>query len=212
MSFNFIIFDLDGTLIDSKKDICDAVKFSLEVFGVEPPSDDIIYEFTGDGVRPLIEKVIKDKFLANWAMEVLLWWYDANLLRTTKLFDGIEGVLKTLKKEGKKMIVVSNKRQSFSEKILEGLGVSWLFDGIFGWDSFGVRKPDSKIVVKLRNLFNFSEETLIVGDSPHDVKLGKGYGMRTCVVLWGFRVKYALPLKPDYTVKVPEELLEIILK
>ena len=132
-----IIFDLDGTLIDSKKDIAYAVNETLKKMGMAPLPEEEVYGYVGNGVRPLIEQTIKNNGMEaglSTAIEHFRELYIKHLLDTTIMFDGILEVLEHFRTD-KKMAVASNKPYRYVEKILDGLGMTGYFSSVKGGDN-----------------------------------------------------------------------------
>lgn len=208
-----IIWDLDGTLIDSKKDIAFAVNETLERIDHPPISDEEIYSYVGNGVRPLIERAVAATGGGN-AFDVAIKHfqeiYMAHLLDTTILFDGILDVLRYF--ENKKMAVASNKPYKYVTKILEGLRVADLFISVKGGDSLPTRKPDPEMInVILREAGTGANNAVFVGDSAVDILTGKNAGVRTIGVSYGFRpLAELIKSAPDLLVPTPEDLKRAI--
>ncbi|MBI5637197.1 MAG: HAD-IA family hydrolase [Nitrospinae bacterium] len=208
-----IIWDLDGTLIDSKKDIAYAVNETLERIDHPPISDEEIYSYVGNGVRPLIERAVAATGGGNsldTAIRHFQEIYLAHLLDTTILFDGILDVLRHF--ENKKMAVASNKPYKYVVKILEGLHVADLFMSVKGGDSLPTRKPDPEMLnVILREAGIGANNAVFVGDSAVDIQTGKNAGVRTIGVSYGFRPMAELIASgPNLLVPTPEDLKRVI--
>jgi phosphoglycolate phosphatase len=190
---DLFLFDLDGTLIDSKRDIAASVNFTMTKLGLPRLADDLIYSFVGNGVTPLIRKTVEAAGGAPFdqAMAVFLAHYDQHLLDTTETFPGIRETLKHFK--DKKKIVVTNKSQAFSEKILKGLGLAPSFDGVFGGDTEFPKKPAPDVVHHLLKTYGVTpRHAVIIGDSRVDMETGKNAGIWTCGVTYGFRPRREL--------------------
>ena len=205
------LFDLDGTLIDSKRDIANSVHHTMKMLGLPAIDDDVIYSFVGNGVTPLIQKSVEVSGGHSFekALEIFKAHYDQHLLDTTKLFDGVEEVLEYFHKIPK--VVITNKSQGYSEKILKGLGVMKYFEGVYGGDTSFPKKPNPALVHHLLKEFGVSpKETAIIGDGRVDIETGKNAGILTCGVTYGFR-----PLKEiqesgcDFLIYSPKEILEL---
>ena len=212
---DLFIFDLDGTLIDSKRDIANSVHYTMNVLGLPPIDDEIIYSFVGNGVTPLIQNAI-DATLGKpgeldfyEALTIFRAHYDAHCLDTTETFPGVREVLK--KFEDRPKVVLTNKSQGFSEKILNGLGLTPLFKGLYGGDTHFPKKPDPAVVRHLLQEFKTApNQAVIVGDSRVDVETGKNAGIRTCGAAYGFRPRRELEESGcDDLIESPEDLLKI---
>jgi len=208
-----IVFDLDGTLIDSKRDIAYAVNATLARINHPPLTDELIYQYVGNGVRPLIEKAVAATGGGNsldTAIKHFQEIYIAHLLDTTVLFDGIAGVLEHFK--GKKMAVASNKPHRYVVKILDGLDVSRYFVSVKGGDSVVEKKPHRMMLdVILQEAKAGATQTVFVGDSAVDMMTGKNAGIRTIGVTYGFRPeREILDSAPDAIIGAPEDLVGLI--
>ncbi len=213
LNAELIIWDLDGTLIDSKKDIAYAVNETLERIGHPPLSDEEIYSYVGNGVRPLIERAVAATGGGNSLHTAIGHFQDiylAHLLDTTILFDGILEVLRHF--ENKKMAVASNKPYKYVTKILDGLHVADLFMSVKGGDSLPTRKPDPEMInVILREAETGPNNAVFIGDSAVDIQTGKNACVRTIGVSYGFRpVTELIKSGPDLLVPTPLDLKNVI--
>lgn len=215
---DLFLFDLDGTLIDSKKDIASSVHYTMDVLGLPPIDDETIYSFVGNGVTPLIQKSVEtsigsaeggEKITFEKALAIFKKHYDEHCLDTTQPFPGILDVLRHFKKTPK--VVITNKSQGFSEKILDGLGLTSLFKGLYGSDTEFPKKPDPAVVHHLLQRFKARPEaTVIVGDSRIDMETGRNAGILTCGVTYGFRPREELEeAGSDYLIERPTDLFNL---
>ncbi|MBI3541260.1 MAG: HAD family hydrolase [Deltaproteobacteria bacterium] len=210
---DLILWDLDGTLIDSKRDITNSVHYTLKTLGLPQISDELIYSFVGNGVTPLIQQSVSQPGGPTFkeALEIFMKHYDDHCLDTTLSFPGI---LKVLNQLSQPMVVITNKSQGFSEKIIRGLGLDRYFKGIYGGDTSFPKKPDPTIVYHLLEKFGASpKKTVIIGDSRVDMETGKNAGILTCGVTYGFRPRSELEeVGCDYLAETPENLAEVLNK
>jgi len=212
---DLIIFDLDGTLIDSKKDIADAVNSTLVGMGLEEMALEALYHYVGNGVRPVIEKSMIDSNQAERLPEAIKHFQDTYieiLLDTTVMFEGIGEVLDHFASKGKKMTVASNKPYRYVDKIIKGLDMSRYFLSVLGGDSLHTSKPDPEMLVESMKEAGVGREgSIMVGDSRVDIKAGINTGIRTIGVAYGFREREELvDAKPDVIIETPLELKEVI--
>jgi len=192
------IFDLDGTLIDSKLDIAKAVNLTLARMNLTSLEVSRILCFVGDGMRVLIERVLqearKSKPTSRQAAEATDLFreeYAQHLLDSTRLYEGVAETLDRL--DWACLGVASNKPEDFSRRILSGLGLGSRFDIVLGGDSTPQRKPDPDPLLKVMAFCNVqSSETVMVGDSPTDILAGKAAGTFTCGISWGYRSREEL--------------------
>ncbi len=210
---DLIVWDLDGTLIDSKKDIAYAVNETLARINHPPLDNEEIYRYVGNGVRPLIERAVAATGGGN-SLEVALTRfreiYLAHLLDTTILFDGMLDVLHHF--EGKKMAVATNKPHRWAQKILEGLRVDGFFMSVKGGDSLPTHKPDPAMLNAIMHEAGLPpERTILVGDSAVDMATGRNAGVRTIGVSYGFRpVAELIESAPDLLIHTVADLKRAI--
>ncbi len=186
------LFDLDGTLIDSKADISKSVNIALDRLHLPTVAVSRIAGFVGEGVRKLIQRALRESTGAEpapaqieEAIPVYLEEYERHLLDSTKLYPGIREALNAL--WWADCAVITNKPENFSRTILQHLGIADRFCDILGGDRMDERKPDP---APLRWVMNkrhaVPSETAMVGDSRVDIQAGKAAGAMTCGVLGGF--------------------------
>jgi phosphoglycolate phosphatase len=191
--FSLFIFDLDGTLINSKADIAYSMNLALAGMGMQPLPVERVAEFIGDGMQILVERALRettgsrpDPLKVRNCMELFKKEYGQHLLDQTRLYPQVVESLDLL--SWAKLAVVSNKPEKFSKQILEGLGIAARFGAIIGGDTTGTRKPDPAGIFKAIELCGgMPSESLMVGDSPVDIAAGKAAGTFTCGVAGGFR-------------------------
>ena len=195
MVFNCLLFDLDGTLIDSRDDLADSVNLMLSELNLVNLPNETIYNFIGEGVFNLINRSISaslnkesDVEFSNHGVEIFRQIYAENCLIKTKLYEGVKETLNKLSDFPK--AVVTNKPHGFSVKILESLGISQHFSLIVGGDSLPERKPSPiPLLFAVENLVISAEESLMIGDSWVDIQAGKNANIKTCGCIYGFRGK-----------------------
>lgn len=193
MTVKCLLFDLDGTLIDSRDDLADSVNLTLSELDLENLPSEIVYNFIGEGVFNLIDRSISASLkqasteeFSNRGVEIFRGIYNENCLVKTKLYDGVKETLAELKDF--KKAVITNKPHDFSEKILGELGILQYFQFVAGGDSFPERKPNAMPLLKTAEMLGFSPaECLMIGDSRVDIEAGKNAGMKTCGCVFGFR-------------------------
>ncbi len=209
-----LLFDLDGTLIDSRADLTSAVNCALQAAGRPPKSQDEVVPHVGNGLQILLKQVLGPS--ANGALklatEAFIAYYDAHCVDETTLYDGVLDGLNDLKTSAR-FAVVTNKPAGFAKKIIERLDLSPLLPVVIGGDSLAERKPHPAPFLKaLHDLGGEAASALVVGDGPQDVKGGQAAGLKTCVAQYGYGYAPSLlELKPDYTIKAFKELKEIVL-
>lgn len=192
---DLIIFDLDGTLIDSSEDIAWAANKTLEFFGYSEMETDRIKEHIGWGIKPLLEKLMPNEGLVRImeAREKFLEFYGSHLMVSTYLYPGVRETIKYLSLLDKKMAIVTNKPVRLTEMILKELGLTDCFRMVLGGDSLSNRKPHPEPVEKTVEALGAEPgRTVVVGDSPVDCEAGKAAGTSTIGVSYGFRGKEEL--------------------
>lgn len=188
-----IIFDLDGTLIDSSKDIAWAVNKTLRQMGFEELSYQAIKERIGWGVKMLLEKALPNEKhnLVKEAREIFMGYYSGHLLVKTKLYPNVADVLRHFK--NKKLAVATNKPLNLTQKILDGLNISDYFKKVVGGDDVQNKKPAPEAIeIILRELNALPKETVFVGDSMIDIEAGKKAEVITIGAAYGFRGRQEL--------------------
>lgn len=211
---DLIIFDLDGTLIDSKKDIALAVNLTLQRMDLMPLTDEVIYGYVGNGVRPLIEETLKRRGRAvetETAIKYFQKFYKTHLLDSTVMFGGVPEVLQIFSQQ-KKMAVASNKPYRYVKKILDGLDMTRFFASIKGGDSVEVKKPAPDMLnVIMEETSTSKEKAVFIGDSGIDIQTGKNAGVKTIGATYGFRSAVeVMESSPDVLISSPYELEGIV--
>jgi len=209
-----LIFDLDGTLIDSRLDLVHSVNAMLRNFGRPELADEIIATYVGDGAPMLVRRALGDPedeaLLAN-GLEYFLSYYREHKLDFTHVYDGVKEMLSAIENSNhgsrRRMAVLSNKPVNPSRAIVEALGLKPFFAAVYGGNSFTTKKPDPLgAETILKELGGTPEETLIVGDSAHDILTGRNAGLWTCGVTYGFAPQTLEEAPPDVIVDSPQDL------
>ena len=205
---DLIIFDLDGTLIDSKDDIAMCVNYTLKDLGLPTKEPKVIYGYVGDGVRRLLQQAVGEGNQEQFkkAMKIFRDHYLAHLLDATRFYPGVEDVLDHFK--DKKKAVVTNKPIEYTEKIIDGLKVRDRFDLIVGGDGMNNLKPHPEMLHRvLEELKVRKDRVVMVGDGINDVLAARAAGIPVCAVGYGLgdlgRLKKA---EPDFFCERIEEL------
>jgi phosphoglycolate phosphatase len=213
-----LIFDLDGTLIDSRLDLVHSVNATLRHMKRPELPDDVIASYVGDGAPALIGRALgseaNDENLVRSGLEYFLGYYREHKLDHTHLYDGVLETLATLQNSSngrpRQMAVLSNKPVNPSRAIVEALGLGKFFSRVYGGNSFATKKPDPEgAQTILREMATGPMETLIVGDSGVDILTGRNAGTWTCGVTYGFAPHTLSDARPDVTVDTPSELAEM---
>lgn len=211
VSIDLMVFDLDGTLINSGLDIANSVNHCLKSLDMDTLDTARIISYVGDGVQTLIERALgpENRHLAGRALEIFSSHYAGHMLDTTEPYPGIRDVLEGF--GGKKKIVVTNKRQAFTDSIVQALGIAHYFEEIIGADRTPFRKPDERLLLPLLEKYRpHSDKTVVIGDGVNDVLLAKNCHVASCAFLNGLTDrKNLMALEPDLTYEDPRELLKM---
>ena len=193
------IFDLDGTLIDSKLDLALAVNAALAHLGRPELDHETIYSFVGNGAPVLVRRALGDGATdaeCDTALAFFLSYYRAHMLDNTRPYPGVVEGLALL--SAHPMAVLTNKPVNFSRGILDGLGLSEFFRVIYGGNSFEKKKPDPYgVEVILRDLGAHPPEAMLIGDSDVDVKTARNAGIWAAGVSYGIGVHTLAAHPPD---------------
>lgn len=206
-----LFFDLDGTLIDSRRDIATALNRLRSELELPPLALDQVVTMVGEGAKVLVRRA-----LADWheepdreLLDRYLGYYEEVCLDTTAAYPGIEEMLAALSARYP-MAVLSNKGERLSVEILEGLDLAWRFKEILGGDSLPTRKPSPAGLHALADRLDVPVERLmLIGDSRIDAETARNAGCAFALVEWGFlRSLGADGLDADLLVSTPEELVQ----
>ena len=207
-----LVFDLDGTLVDSELDLANSVNATLEKIERKPLPVELIASYVGQGVTVLISRALGAEAspdLSERATESFLKHYREHMLDHTATYPGVREALAEL--GGRKMAVLTNKPVRFSREMLKGLGLSDRFLQIYGGNSFENKKPDP---VGLRRLMEETEvpasRTMMIGDSISDVLAGRNAGTWTCGVNYGFGAPTLDEAPPDIRIDDLRELPKLL--
>jgi len=208
-----VVFDLDGTLVDSSRDIAASVNAALGRVapGTAALSLEAILSFVGEGAGLLVERSLRHAGLGLSTEEVLPVYVDCyreRLLDTTRLYPGVAEALDAL--AGTTLAVLTNKPGDMSRTILEGLGVASRFARVRGAGDVPSRKPDPAGLLGLMSELGASAgETWMVGDSATDVLVARAAGTRVAGVAWGFHPEGLRAAAPDRVLDLPAELARL---
>ena len=204
-----LIFDLDGTLIDSKLDLALAVNAALEELGRAPLPHETIFSYVGRGAPTLIAQALGDGASEEdclRGLEFFIKYYSVHKLDNTALYPGVRETLNALK--GMPMAVLTNKPVGASRGILQGLGLTGHFGFVYGGNSFERKKPDPMGVESILREFGAApSQTMFVGDSEIDVLTARNAGTWVCGVTYGFGSHRLAEYPPDLLVDNLTELL-----
>lgn len=213
-----VIFDLDGTLVNSLEDLAISTNYALNLFGFPTHETEKYKYFVGDGMQKLIERVLpeenRDSETRTKVFEAFMNYYAQHYLDKTVAYDGIHNVLETLKKDGVKIAVVSNKADKMAQIVVEKI-FGDIFDFVVGKREGYPTKPDPRLTLEVIDILGVkSYDCAFVGDSGMDMAAAKNSGCLAVGVLWGFRESQELQENgADYllekTLEIPELIKEI---
>jgi phosphoglycolate phosphatase len=212
-----VIFDLDGTLIDSRLDLVHSVNAALRHIGHPELPDDVIASYVGDGAPILIQRALGgeavDEAIVRRGLQFFLSYYREHKLDHTTVYAGVKEALAAIRGTSKgrprSLAVLSNKPVVPSRAIVEALGLG-PFVQIYGGNSFATKKPDPEGARKLLEENGVRpEETVIIGDSHVDVETGLNAGLWTVGVSYGFAPHTLRERPPDVLVDTPGELAQV---
>lgn len=210
-TFKLVIFDFDGTLIDSKYDIAASVNLTLEDMDIPTRSPEEIFTFVGDGVKRLLRLSVGEDNDSRYeeALSIFREHYLAHCLDSTQLYAGLDKVFDTLQYTSKAL--ATNKSLEYTLRIVDGLGVRDTFSAIECPSDASDLKPDPGMLFRILDQLGIApEHALLVGDSTNDVRAAKAAGMRACAVGYGYgNREKVLALAPDYYCEKPEDLIEV---
>jgi phosphoglycolate phosphatase len=208
-----VLFDLDGTLVDSAPDIAAALNDALAELGQPTHPLDTVTTYVGDGAAKLVERAVGltapiDQTLL---LERFKARYAANLCVRTRLYPGIAGTLEAFRARGTPLAVVTNKPGDLARTLLRTLAIDGFFVEVVGDGDGFPRKPSPEIALAVCARHAVAPaDALLVGDGLPDVRLARAAGCRAAAVTWGYTPREALLAeKPDWLVEAPTALLRL---
>jgi phosphoglycolate phosphatase len=217
MSYQCLLLDLDGTLVDSRADIINSVNLMLAELGRETLPDARVLKFVGEGARLLVERALRadqngapPDYDVDRALEIFRRHYREHLLDQTRVYPEVKETLTALGHIPK--AVVTNKPYEFTTSLLEGIGLSSYFEVVIGGDCLLERKPSPLMLLEAASRCGAHvSECLMVGDSRVDVEAGRAANMKTCGYIPGFRGRTELvEAGVDYVIERFSELCTLV--
>jgi phosphoglycolate phosphatase len=211
---DLLICDLDGTLIDSREDIADSINLALRDLGLPAHSTEAVTGMIGGGLAALVRRAL-DPNAHDRSDQVLNRYrahYGERLLIKTRLYTGVEAILRQARLGGVTLAVATNKPEDFTREILHRLGILDLFEVISGERAGQPRKPDPACVLEILSATRtIAARTLYLGDSRIDLETARAAGVPVALVSWGYTPRPALQAAgPDYLLDAPWELRRLV--
>lgn len=207
---NLLIFDLDGTLIDSKLDLAHAVNATRAHMGLADLPHPLVFSYVGNGAPTLIRKSLgaeASEAQVQEALEFFLTYYHEHMLDHTTLYPNVADTLDILLQSGKQMAVLTNKPVRISKAIISGLGLEKHFFQIYGGNSFEQKKPHPiGIETLLSETGTGAGNALMIGDSAVDIQTARNAGIKACGVTYGFQPETLTVEPPDFLIDCFEHL------
>lgn len=206
-----VIFDMDGTLLDSKKDITISINYVRELNHKLPPlTEEFIVKAINMEVRNLPKMFYETECYENKDKELFEVHYEKQCIKNPYLYDGVEETLRKLVKNGVKISVATNAPTNFAIRMLNHLEVDELFDIIIGADKVKASKPDPQMLFEILNYYGFNKQkhkAWMVGDNSKDMLSAKNAGIKSMFATWGFSPNG----KNTTLINKPCEILDIVL-
>src|SRR5438270_3705490 len=197
-----LIFDLDGTLIDSSQDLAISMNATREHMGMPALDPNLIFSYVGNGAPTLVRRAMgphaSEEAIAE-ALSFFLKFYRVHALEHTRLYDGVRETIRALADQNHAMAVLTNKPVRISTDIIAALGLSGEFPKVYGGDSFPMKKPDPiGINALIEEAGAAREQTMMIGDSSVDIQTARNAGVASCGVEWGFQPETLVEPPPDF--------------
>lgn len=212
------VFDLDGTLVDSRVDLANSVNAMLKNYGKPELPCDVIASYIGDGAPMLVRRALGDpddeKFVEK-ALLYFLGWYREHKLDNTYVYEGVHQALEAIRAGSngtpRKMAVLTNKPVRPSQVIVDALGLGKFFLQVYGGNSFHTKKPDPHGALVLLDENNVRpDEAVMIGDSDNDVLTARNAGMYSIGLTYGLSPDSLKAVPPDVLVDTPAEMAQVL--
>jgi phosphoglycolate phosphatase len=211
--YDHVVFDLDGTLVDSSQDLVAAVRHMLRRLGLPPLPAETVLGYVGEGARRLVERSLatSDEASIDAGLAIFRAHYEKHLLDRTRAYPQVPEALAALARGGRVLSVLTNKPEAMSRAILDGLGLLGRFLAVVGGDTLATRKPAPHGLRHLAARAGIAlGRTMLVGDSAVDLETARAAGASFCGALWGFFPERLLRANPERTVARPLDLLAVL--
>ena len=216
-----LIFDLDGTLIDSVPDLALAVNMTMQELNRDIFCLDIVRVWVGNGSEVLIKRALSadviidndlDEALFNEAHKLFLDFYAQNVCVDTIMFEGVKNTLEVLKDKSYILSIVTNKPYEFVEPILKSFEIDTLFEFYIGGDSLEVKKPNAEPLLYVCEKLKFKiEDSVMIGDSKNDILAATNCNMTSIAVSYGYNYDEDISIhKPTYIIDNFKDILKVL--
>lgn len=216
-----LLFDLDGTLVDSVPDLANAVNATLETLDRPPFSHDVIRGWVGNGASMLIQRALSgsvtindtlDEAFVSRALTLFLTHYKNTACQATKAYPQVRSTLNILKQRGYRLAIITNKPKQFVPDILTKLEMDGLFELVLGGDCLPTKKPDPQpLLFACEQLAASPLECVMIGDSKNDILAAKAADMHSVGLTYGYNYDEAIDVyQPEYVLSQFEQLLDLL--
>lgn len=206
LPFSCLLFDLDGTLVDSLPDLTTAINRLRSDLLLEELSISQVRQYVGDGATALVQRALPEKTYTQNKLDTFLKYYQQNLCELSRPYPGITAMLEQL--NGHSMAVVTNKPRQMAIELLDGLNLSHYFRFVLGGDSFSEKKPHPDPLLKAMDLLNSGRRCIMIGDHHTDIRAAKAAGIASCFCRWGYGNDGGE--QPEYVATSVAELCELL--
>ena len=215
MSLKLIVYDLDGTLVDTLGDVSHSLNVAMAQHGLPTFAPEAILPFFGHGIKELVQNAIgtQNQHLTDSVIHIFRQHYFQNLNNQSKLYPGLESMLKKLYSKQIPQAVLTNKQEKPSKKLLKLLGIDHYFSLIAGPDTYNSHKPDPEGLLHVLEHHDIEpQDAIMIGDSDTDIWAAHHAKVRSIAVLYGYRNQdIIVQAKPTHTVESVLELEELLI-
>jgi phosphoglycolate phosphatase len=209
---DLLIFDLDGTLVDSRTDIVDSANSALVSLGLAPQPVDLVTSYIGQGLERLFRQLLEGEGTDDQLRQALVHFsehYAVHMTDHTALYPGMQRTLEYFESTPK--VILTNKRQKGADALVERLSLGSHFKAVFGFEAFPTQKPAPGPILGICEKFHVRPSaTVMIGDSIFDILAGQQAGAKTVAALYGYgELAEVKALKPDYLIERPEQLIDL---
>jgi len=207
---NLVIFDMDGTVIDTIQDIHSSLLTTLDHYKLPHVTLDMTKQYVGSGMRRLVINAAGEQLFKDEMETYFRTIYKERMMDNTAVIEGFQAVFDLIaKRPDIQTAILSNKNRQIVDDMIQAFGLQGYFDGWYGGDSYGVKKPSPEGILGIMNEFDSKpSETIMIGDSSGDILAGQRAGAKTCFCTYGYGT--LKNVTADYTVDSPADILIIL--